>query len=289
LKNLGPAQTSAPALTGNRADTTDGGGLRFVYLARDGRDVACSLRRAPGGDEHVYPIALGWRREQRACLEIASALVGKPERDAERARGGDPHEVEIRGASPRGSLSIASTHRLHALRYEDLVTRSGAELQRLCAAIGLPFDEAMLSYHRTPEARRTAAASPFWSNVAQPPMPGNTAKYATCLRRWEAALFERLAGAELTALGYPLDAPAADVRRADDVRGSVRWFFLAWNLIAKRLRRGEADAAIGRRERREAVGRIKRRLEARGAPVRLFTAIAEPDEPQQSGRTDPRP
>lgn len=84
---------------------------RFIMLVRDGRDVAASFIKRTG-----------------------KALVG-----ARRWR--DDNEI-VRAAEPAPDTLL--------LRYEDLIESPEAELRRVCAYAGLPFDPAMLRFHETP-------------------------------------------------------------------------------------------------------------------------------------------
>ncbi len=45
---------------------------RYIYLFRDGRDVAVSLRKAVVGEKHFYHIAREWAGTQRLALRLAS-------------------------------------------------------------------------------------------------------------------------------------------------------------------------------------------------------------------------
>ncbi len=83
---------------------------RFIYLVRDGRDVAISLmRRSPSLEAGIER----WLTDNNAAL---AAMERFPER-------------------------------VVVLRYEDLVADPAASLGALCDFLGVPYDEAMLRYH----------------------------------------------------------------------------------------------------------------------------------------------
>ena len=46
----------------------------YIFLYRDGRDVACSFKRAVVGEKHVYHIARQWQQEQELCLALQQRL-----------------------------------------------------------------------------------------------------------------------------------------------------------------------------------------------------------------------
>ena len=46
----------------------------YIYIYRDGRDVASSFKKASIGEKHIYHIAKKWNRDQRKCLELKHSL-----------------------------------------------------------------------------------------------------------------------------------------------------------------------------------------------------------------------
>ena len=42
----------------------------YIYIYRDGRDVASSFMKAPIGDKHIYFLAKKWYRDQKTSLKI---------------------------------------------------------------------------------------------------------------------------------------------------------------------------------------------------------------------------
>ncbi|MFA6957507.1 MAG: sulfotransferase [Thermoanaerobaculia bacterium] len=92
---------------------------RFVHIVRDGRDVALSLRQqwfTPAGD--MAGLARHWAETVR--------------------------ELRSEGSRRRHYLEI---------RYEELLRDTRVTLGKLCRFLDLPFDDAMLEYHRTAESR----------------------------------------------------------------------------------------------------------------------------------------
>jgi hypothetical protein len=100
-------------------------GAKFVIMVRDGRDVTASLGKRQSGN-----FAAGLERW------VVDTAIAVEERDSP--------DVLV-------------------LTYEALVTDTVGTLQRLCAFLGLPYDEGMLGYHTRPrlwfgrsEIRRTS-------------------------------------------------------------------------------------------------------------------------------------
>jgi hypothetical protein len=146
-----------------------GATARYVYLCRDGRDVAVSFRKAVVGEKHVYHIAREWGSTQRIAL-------------AHRDRIGPG--------------------RFFGIRYEDITAHPERSMRRLCDFLGYRYTPSMLSFHETEEARKAARSSELWGNVVNPVIAGNSRKFLGELARTEIALFEGIAGDVLDTLGY---------------------------------------------------------------------------------------
>jgi len=149
---------------------------RFIHLVRDGRDVAASVR-------HL------WFRPGDTMEEIARDWCGRIRATrAQRVR----HMLEV--------------------RYEELVREPEAVLRRICSFVELPFDGAMLDYHRrAPERLAEHEARPQVTKeqrlkqqeaATRPPDPSLIGRWRRDLTREDAARFDHVAGALLRELGY---------------------------------------------------------------------------------------
>lgn len=204
---------------------------RFVYLCRDGRDVACSIKKIPGHDQHIHPIAVEWRQQQEACLRVHQDLA------------------------PSGASTI--------LRYEDLLDRPEEELRDLCAFLDLPFDPAMLRFHEEDEAKEEADRTEYWENLDRPVMRGNKGKYRDQLTEGQVEVFEAEAGSLLELLGYPRmhESPRSPSLPA-------RALYRLQNRVQVALRRREQAQDPGRQARAAQRAEIRRRREAPGEPFK---------------------
>jgi hypothetical protein len=144
---------------------------KYLYLFRDGRDVAVSFRKAVVGEKHFYHIAKEWAGTQELALNLREKI------------------------DPSRFLSV---------RYEDLTGDSESVAKSICAFLALPTCPvmAMLDYHETGEAKRAATASGLWSNVTKPVMKDNTRKFMREASIQDIRIFESVAGHILDALGY---------------------------------------------------------------------------------------
>jgi hypothetical protein len=142
---------------------------RYIYLYRDGRDVALSFRKAVVGEKHFYRIA----REWAATQELALALRRKIE--------------------PNRFLSVS---------YEELIGQPESSALEICSFLGTSYCEAMLDYHKTEEAKRAANSSELWANVTSPVLRNNSRKFLRETSEQDLRIFESAAGHILDSLGY---------------------------------------------------------------------------------------
>lgn len=141
---------------------------RFLVLVRDGRDVALSVLPLPFGPNNVWAAARSWA-----------------------------HAIRLGRAAER-----RYPDRVLTLRYEDLVERPHEEVPLACEFAGVPYDPDMLAVERSEPGKiardQTGWFTSIWAGI-------NT----TAVGKWRRELsprqqevFERVAGAELSELGY---------------------------------------------------------------------------------------
>jgi hypothetical protein len=157
----------------------------FIHIVRDGRDVACSYRRlagmnlrseyAPRLPAELPEIAREWRSNLDAAI---------------------------------ASFDAIGWSRVHELRYEDLVSRPAAELERVCAFLGETSDGGMLDYHTGVSSRRhePEAFLAWKGRVQEPPDASEVGKHLREMSAEELAAFEEVTHDLLTRYGY---APSA--------------------------------------------------------------------------------
>jgi len=146
--------------------------MRYIYLYRDGRDVACSFKKAIVGEKHVYHIANQWSSNQKACIEL--------QKNVEESR----------------FLKIS---------YENLLHHPKREMKRISAFLNISLKKEVFDFYHSEESKNTAIAGKMWENVSRPILKNNTNKYKSELTPYEIAIFEKQAGHILGQLGYSLD------------------------------------------------------------------------------------
>ena len=157
----------------------------FVHVIRDGRAVALSrMRTLALRPTEISKVAKRWQRRLRKAREKGATL---------------DHYLEI--------------------RYEALVREPEATLREVADFISLPWDPAMLSYHRRSEERLAELDRdiPAWGDklarsaesrmalhqqTTKPPDPARIDRWRDELSADELDAFEREAGETLVELGY---------------------------------------------------------------------------------------
>lgn len=154
-------------------------GLRpkYVFLYRDGRDVACSFKKAIVGEKHIYHLAQQWKKDQQACIRLRETLPAD---------------------------------RFFSLSYEQLITEPESEIRRLCHFLDIEYRADMLLFHDSRTSKLTAAAGEMWSNLEKPIIRNNTGKFLKEFKAHDLDIFELVAGETLTALNYERYAAQAD-------------------------------------------------------------------------------
>ena len=142
---------------------------KYLYLYRDGRDVAVSFRKAIIGEKHFYHIAQEWAKAQRAALDMRRKL---------------------------------DESQFFSISYEALTSQSEKALQDLCAFLNVPYHTDMLNFHQSDAAKSTASSSSLWSNLSKPVMNQNSKKFLTQASAEDVKIFELVAGDVLDELGY---------------------------------------------------------------------------------------
>ncbi len=142
---------------------------KYIYLYRDGRDVAVSFRKAVVGEKHFYHIAHNWAHSQKLALEH-----GK---------------------------KIGSGRFIH-LSYEALITDPESTMRRLCRCLDVVYTPSMMDFYQSDEAKRAASSGELWGNVNKPVQANNCGNYLREANKDDIRIFESIAGDVLDELGY---------------------------------------------------------------------------------------
>jgi len=128
---------------------------KFLYLIRDPRDVAASIKKMFTNDSHVYFISKMWFEEQEKIHQ----------------------QLGLLGSN------------LLTIRYEDLISKSEATVSHICRFMEVEFEDEMLqSFH----ANNTTAEKeiPIFKHLNNGVLSSNSGKYLKTLRRSEIEIIE---------------------------------------------------------------------------------------------------
>ena len=142
---------------------------KYVYLYRDGRDVAVSFSKAVVGEKHFYHIAKEWNEAQQLALSFRERVPSR---------------------------------RFFNLSYEELTTDTERAIRALCDFLDVDYKPTMLEFHKSAEAKRAASASNLWENVTNPLMRNNSRKFLKEAQESDIRIFESVAGESMDTLGY---------------------------------------------------------------------------------------
>lgn len=141
----------------------------YIYIYRDGRDVALSFKKAIVGPKHIYHLAKKWSTEQELSLSFINPL---------------------------------SSNRYIMVKYEELITDTNKVMHDICQKLGISFKEEVLDYFHAQESLLTANSGTMWKNLTRPIMHDNFNKFRGELSKDEIVIFESVAGQALNKLGY---------------------------------------------------------------------------------------
>lgn len=144
---------------------------KYIYLYRDGRDVAASFQKAIVGEKHIYHLAKQWKQDQEACFKLKSELPAE---------------------------------RFFSLSYEQLTHYPERTVRELCAFLNIEYTSKMLHYYTSHTSLAAAASGEMWGNLSKPIITDNSGKFLNSFTGHELEIFELIAGDTLKKLGYPL-------------------------------------------------------------------------------------
>lgn len=147
---------------------------KFIYMVRDGRDVAASAKKAIFNRYNVYFTARLWKKEQRIGIYWLNKL---------------------------------SKNDIFLIKYENLLNKPEEEIKSLCCFLNEPYQEGMLNFFNTEEAQKSGSLSAAWKNTSRPIIKDNCEKFKRELRKDEVSLFESIAAPELDYFSYTLTKP----------------------------------------------------------------------------------
>ncbi len=192
---------------------------KYIYLYRDGRDVATSFSKAVVGEKHFYHIAKEWNEAQQLALNFRKQVPAK---------------------------------RFFNLSYEDLTTETERAVRALCEFLGVRYKPSTLEFYKSSEAKRAASASDLWENVTHPVMKQNSRKFLKEAREEDIRIFESVAGSSMDSLGYE----RLFAKKGEELNfgpDDIRRFDIENKRLKDEIRKRVDPADLERRSRQESV------------------------------------
>ena len=183
---------------------------KYIYLVRDGRDVASSILKGGLQEFHVFDAANRWVHDQKICL---CAIT-------------DPLLKE----------------RIHMLKYEDLLEDPESVMRRTMDFVGLEYETSQLEYYKRKNIIDHSEKSRYWKNLSKPIDSSNKGRYRTNLNTRQIKIFESVAGKEMEYLGYSLDNEKRKRISAGD--RAMFWIIAHIKMLLKRIDRNQERARI---------------------------------------------
>jgi hypothetical protein len=195
---------------------------KFIYIIRDVRDVAASIRKLPlRGALSMVSIGGDWSRV--LCMAQATGKVVGPERFLE-------------------------------IHYEDLVVDPAGILRKICTFLQLEFEESMLKYYLQEEAKRLSRQR-HHVNVVKPVNNKTVGNYRKVIKPKHIKVIEKICGPILLSYGYNLENPLGDfLKKREYIWGELKtlvmlWFWLIY--ISIPIFSEDTKKLIGRRIRKD--------------------------------------
>ena len=150
----------------------------YIYIYRDGRDVASSFKNASIGDKQIYFLAKQWQSDQMICKKIKDNT---------------------------------SDYNFFSVKYEDLLIYPRKILKRFCEKYDITYNDDFLNYYKSEESKLTSSSGSLWKNLSKPIISNNKGKYKTELSSNEIKIFESLNYESLQLLGYKVENELSDL------------------------------------------------------------------------------
>lgn len=199
----------------------------YIYMFRDGRDVAASFKKAIVGPKHIYNIANKWKEDQEKALQVQSLVV---------------------------------EDRFFSIRYEELIANPEEVLKALSDKLGLEYTPKLLEYYASNESRRTASSGDMWKNVSKPIIKNNGGKFQIELGDEEIIIFENIAGQMLTTLGYGLMKEETSTPKKYSDEEIIAFNDKNKSMQKEARRRASKDDLEHRSKQEDILSKIKERL-----------------------------
>lgn len=143
---------------------------KYIYQARDPRDVALSWKKNPTHYGGIVRSARQWKKDQQNFLKIH-------------------YELDRIGKS-------------RLIRYEDLIENPESILFDLTQFLGLKYESSMLNFYEDEITKKNAEIQLAWNNLSRSIISDNKNKFKKELTDKEIMIIEKITWYEMRFLGY---------------------------------------------------------------------------------------
>ena len=141
----------------------------YIYIYRDGRDVAASYKKASIGDKHIYFLAKKWEKDQVICKKIRETT---------------------------------NDSNFFSVKYEDLLNNPSKIFKLFCSKYEIKYNKNFLDFYKSNDSKITSLSGKLWQNLSRPLIKNNSEKYKRELSLDEIKIFESINSKILESLGY---------------------------------------------------------------------------------------
>lgn len=187
---------------------------KFIYMVRDGRDVAASMIKGGMHTSHIYEAAHMWSSDQKKCLTALS----------------DPMLSE--------SMLL--------INYEDLISDANAVMKKVMEFVGLNYESSQLEYYKNKNVINHSNKTEFWKNISKPLDSTNKGKYKNNLSAKQIEIFESIAWDEMRLLGYQLETKIRKKHSSYKI-----FYFIMSTMIRKKIKNFDMSEEGKRQKQRK--------------------------------------
>lgn len=146
---------------------------KFVWLVRDPRDMALSWSQSPVHRGDIVRATKIWKEDQQETFKLYEKYRNK----------------------------------ILLIKYEDLVSNQIEALKLICTFLDIPFESAMVEFHKSRTSKENAIQTDNWKNLDKEIITDNFKKYQKKLSQEQIQYIEYVCKNEMKTLLYELNFP----------------------------------------------------------------------------------
>jgi hypothetical protein len=157
---------------------------KYLYQVRDPRDVALSWKKNPTHKGGVVKAATQWKHDQQQYLKLYHFLNEE--------------------------------NKVIKLRYEDLISNTPLELEKILNFFGLNFESDILNFYKDELTKENSKTQHAWNNLSKSVMSENSNKFLNELSEIEVQVIEKICYFEMKQLNYSVKSTENQLNKIND-------------------------------------------------------------------------